>query len=194
MNAKTNTITITGYHGNAETVTIPNYINDVRVTKIQGKEKATAEGFGSWTAGSSIWERAICIDKYYNSISSCVNETVKKVIIPEGIEEIGAHAFEFSANLAEVVIQDSTNGVKSIGEWAFYGCQNLASITIPSSVASIGEYTFAECSKKSSDFEINVTFKENKVPRGYSNYWNYGIFNSKSPTASAYKLTVNYAQ
>ena len=190
VDAKTNTITITGYHGNAETVTIPNYINDVRVTKIQGKEKTISSGY-SFTAGSSIWERAICVDKYYNSISSCVNETVKKVIIPEGIEEIGAHAFEFSINLAEVVIQDSTNGVKAIGEWAFYGCGSLASIKIPSSVTSIGNYVFAEC-KNHSKFEMNVPFKENKVPRGYSEYWNYGRFSPNN--SSTYKLTVNYAQ
>ena len=34
----------------------------------------------------------------------------------------------------------------SIGDYAFYGCSSLASVTIPDSVTSIGEYAFENCS------------------------------------------------
>ncbi len=34
----------------------------------------------------------------------------------------------------------------SIGDWAFYSCRALESITIPNSVTSIGEYAFYRCS------------------------------------------------
>src|ERR1035441_3172194 len=46
-----------------------------------------------------------------------------------------------------VVIPSSTNGlpVTSIGDYAFYICPNLTSITIPSSVTSIGLSAFAAC-------------------------------------------------
>ncbi len=37
------------------------------------------------------------------------------------------------------------NGVTSIGEYAFYYCTSLTSITIPSGVTSIGVYAFANC-------------------------------------------------
>ena len=41
-----------------------------------------------------------------------------------------------------VVIED---GVTSIGQYAFYACTSLASITIPKSVTSIGEFAFNNC-------------------------------------------------
>ena len=43
-----------------------------------------------------------------------------------------------------------TDGVTSIGEWAFYDCTSLTSITIPDSVTSIGDYAFYECSRLTS--------------------------------------------
>ena len=45
--------------------------------------------------------------------------------------------------IKKVVIKD---GVTSIGEWAFYGCSGLTSLTIPNSVTSIGDYAFRDCS------------------------------------------------
>ncbi|MCD8219144.1 MAG: leucine-rich repeat domain-containing protein, partial [Ruminococcus sp.] len=35
--------------------------------------------------------------------------------------------------------------VTSIARWAFYGCDDLATITIPDSVTSIGDYVFYSC-------------------------------------------------
>ena len=37
------------------------------------------------------------------------------------------------------------NGVTNIGESAFYGCENLTDITIPDSVRSICQYAFLDC-------------------------------------------------
>ena len=38
----------------------------------------------------------------------------------------------------------------SIGEFAFYGCTSLASVTIPNSVTSIGDYAFEDCTSLAS--------------------------------------------
>ena len=52
----------------------------------------------------------------------------------------------------EVVIPESVKhegtaySVTSIGEYAFYKCSGLTSVTIPNSVTSIGDYAFYECS------------------------------------------------
>ena len=44
--------------------------------------------------------------------------------------------------IKKVVIE---NGVTSIGNWAFYACENLTYITIPNSVTSIGVFAFYNC-------------------------------------------------
>ena len=38
-----------------------------------------------------------------------------------------------------------SDGVTSIGDFAFYGCTYLGSITVPNSVTSIGDYAFSKC-------------------------------------------------
>lgn len=36
-------------------------------------------------------------------------------------------------------------GLATIGDLAFYGCENLTAVTVPASVTRIGDYAFAEC-------------------------------------------------
>ena len=70
-------------------------------------------------------------------------DKIKKVVIGNGVTNIGDFAFKGCSNLTSVTIP---NSVKSIGEYAFWGCSGLTSITIPNSVTSIGEYAFDGCS------------------------------------------------
>ena len=48
---------------------------------------------------------------------------------------------------ASVTYEGKTYSVTSIGNWAFYGCKEFTSISIPNSITSIGYYAFFECSK-----------------------------------------------
>lgn len=59
------------------------------------------------------------------------------------VTSIGENAFYGCNNLNSVTIPD---GVTSIGENAFYCCTSLTKITIPDSVTSIGNEAFGECS------------------------------------------------
>ena len=65
-----------------------------------------------------------------------------KLIIQEGVTSIGNYAFWSCTGLTSVTIG---NGVTSIGEDAFLSCTNLTSVTIPDSVTSIGGGAFYGC-------------------------------------------------
>ena len=56
--------------------------------------------------------------------------------------DIGNFAFYDCTNLTSVTIP---NGVTSIGASTFRGCSSLTSIVIPSSVTSIGDTAFRKC-------------------------------------------------
>ena len=74
-------------------------------------------------------------------------DKIKKVIIEDGVTNIGNDAFTGSSNLTSVEIP---NSVTSIGDGAFYGCISLTSVEIPNSVTSIGESAFQHCSRLTS--------------------------------------------
>ncbi len=116
----------------------------------------------------------------------------RRVIIPDGITEIGDYAF-FQRDVFEIVIPNSVvhigkyafencillmniiipPGVKSIGECAFSGCKSLKHIDIPSSVTSIKQHAFRHCAKlENVRIFGNVDRIENAVFQGCSNLTN----------------------
>ena len=109
---------------------------------------------------------------------------IKKVIIEEGVTNIGDNAFNGCPKLAEVHIPKT---VKKIGDSAFQDCTALAKIDIPDSVKSVGSYAFVGCTGlkevhthwKSSDdinfglfvfYKYGASWPQNRiiyVPAGY---------------------------
>ena len=69
------------------------------------------------------------------------------VEISNGVTSIGSYAFKSCFFLTSITIP---NSVTSIGDWAFSGCDALTSVTIPNSVTSIGGRAFDGCSKLTS--------------------------------------------
>ena len=134
--------TITKYLGVvSNTLTIPNYIDGVAVTRIQGIED------------QSIFQNAD-----YGDI-------LEEIIISEGITEIGDYGFQNCWSLTNITIPNELtvlgysvfedcdsltaitlpNGLTTIPGGAFYDCDRLTNVIIPTSVTSIGEYSFANC-------------------------------------------------
>ncbi len=69
-------------------------------------------------------------------------DSITKVIIENGVEDIGEYAFYECSAIKSV---DISSSVKIIGEKAFYDCTSLESIDIPSSVKSIEYSAFKQC-------------------------------------------------
>ena len=75
------------------------------------------------------------------------NESVKQVIIGDGVTTIGDWAFSYCRALTSITIP---NSVTTIGDYAFESCSSLTSITIPNSVTTIGDNAFESCSSLTS--------------------------------------------
>jgi len=88
----------------------------------------------------------------YHSNGNCLIETASKklvtgcktsVIPTDGtVTSIGDYAFYDCYKLTSVTIPDS---VTSIGDYTFYGCSSLTSVNIPDSVTNIGDDAFYGC-------------------------------------------------
>ena len=70
------------------------------------------------------------------------NETLKDVIIPDGVTSIEYCAFQGCNSLTNIDIPDS---VENIGEAAFLFCSSLKGIDIPAGVEHIGVMAFGDC-------------------------------------------------
>ena len=65
--------------------------------------------------------------------------------------------YNYRDRINNVIIKD---GVKSIGETAFWDCKRLTSITLPASVTAIGSYAFYACSGLET---INIPYSVEKI-------------------------------
>lgn len=100
-------------------------------------------------------------------IRTSTNELVfgtKKTIIPGSVTSIGNFAFYECFDLTTITIPE---GVTSIGNYAFNGCAYLTAITIPEGVVTIGNYAFERCSRLTT-----IT-----IPEGVETIGNYAFNN-----------------
>ncbi len=65
-----------------------------------------------------------------------------KLIIEDGVREIGDDAFRRASCLGEVLIPDT---VETIGGYAFWECTGIRTVDLPESLIQIGNGAFADC-------------------------------------------------
>lgn len=78
------------------------------------------------------------------SFKDVIERTAATPMLPSNLTKIGNYAFYGCSNLA---LTSLPSGVTSIGTYAFYGCGNLALTSLPSGVTGIGNCAFQNCSK-----------------------------------------------
>lgn len=153
------TITITGYKGTSEDITIPETINRLTVTSI-GADAFSNKQIKSVTIPNtvtSIGERAfqnnqletIEIPNQVTNIDSYAfaNNNLTSITLPENITTISNSAFENN----DITNLSIPNNVKSIAMNAFKN-NNILSLIIPKNIQTLGEGAFAENSL------LNVVF------------------------------------
>ena len=109
--------------------------------------KVTADGTVTLEAGQNIGDGAFA-----------GNANVTKVIIPEGMTEIGEYAF-YDSSVKEIVLPES---LTSIGTYAF-AFSDIESITIPASLEFIGDYAFAFSALKEATIEATALVKSSST-------------------------------
>jgi uncharacterized repeat protein (TIGR03803 family) len=150
-------ITITGYTGLGDVVTIPTNINGLTVTKIGTNAfydltrvtsvtiPASVTNIGDYAfydctklTGVTVLASLPYIGNYV--FGGCTE--LAGITIPASIASIGTNAFQYCISLASITIP--TN-VTAIDDYAFEHCGSLTAVTIPASVTNIGQCPFAFC-------------------------------------------------
>ncbi len=65
-----------------------------------------------------------------------------EVILPEGVESVGAYAFAYCESLRAVTLPE---GLKSLGEMAFFVCGALREVVIPEGIEVLPAGVFSDC-------------------------------------------------
>lgn len=115
---------VCGYKGQEEIITIPTEINGKSVRKISGRKNAKKPTDTVFFNKSDMFPET---------------DTVKEVIVPEGIISVGIYAF-WGSKLEKITLPES---LTYIGYKAFNSC-TLTSVTIPKNVKNIGDCAFGD--------------------------------------------------
>ena len=154
---------------NLTSITIPNSVTSIEnfafsyctsLTSITIPNSVTSIGYGAFHCCTSL--TSINVDsnnEKYMSDNGVLYTKDKKTLIQypskkegteylilQGVESIGDYAFEGCENLINITIPDSVTSIMG----AFKGCSSLINITIPNSVTSIGGSAFECCSSLTS--------------------------------------------
>ncbi len=169
-------VTITGYTGSGGAVTIPSSINGLPVTCIGSYAFAGVTTLTSVTFPTGITNIGLQAFAYCGSLTSitipsnvahliigieafayCVNLT--SLNIPAGVTDIGFEAFYDCPSLVAITVDPANAGFSSVNGVLFNKDQSIiyqfpggiaGSFTIPASVTTIGNNSFAYCAKLNS--------------------------------------------
>ena len=127
-------------------VTIPDSVTSIGERAFYYCSSMTSINVGSGNPNYSSLN-GVLFNKDVSILIACPNGLQGEYEIPDSVTSIGDYAFYYCSGLTSVTIPDS---VKSIGFYAFSSCSRLTSVTIPDSVTSIRESMFSGCTSLTS--------------------------------------------
>lgn len=83
--------------------------------------------------------------------------SLKGFYMGEALENIGARAFSGSGMQSAPLAQASN--LRNVGDWAFEGCRDLRSASLPAGVSTVGDGCFAHCPQLAS-----VNYQSDQIP------------------------------
>lgn len=135
----------------------PHLVGDQFDASVSAGSSTTKMAFKVIDAENKYVSVGMGIDEELGLMTSIPDYTSGRVVIPSTVKgydgqtykvtQISAGAFFGCAEVTSVVLPST---VTEIGQAAFYGCAALSSFTIPSSVTTIGDDAFSGCSGLSS--------------------------------------------
>ncbi len=164
-------IRIVKLHGRCAEVRIPETIEGLPVVAIGERAFATEEEVPVAEAAEEREAMASLVEGEGGAIAG--GQALRRVFLPDTIEDIGPYAFHGCTFLERVSLPASLKeistrmfdgcgsleqltlpaGLRAIGDYAFYGCSSLKRLHLPETVARIGKYAFYNCRKME---EINI--------------------------------------
>ena len=103
---------------------------------------------GNWgtTYYKNIWTTSITFGDEVEHIPAYLcyyfQGELRNLTIPDNVKTIGNYAFYGCSNLVSLKLGV---GMTEIGKYAFYNCSKLTSLTIPDNVTTINQYAFNSC-------------------------------------------------
>ena len=153
---------VTGYNGNAESITIPSKSPDGHIVNTVG-----ASAF-AWYYHDGKPTTEIIIP---NTITVIEDEAFRyfdgNLVIPDSIVTIGESAFRGCHGLAELHVPESC---VFIGDYAFRSWENATSIYLPEHLQHIGAFAFENCSAVTT-----ITIPDSVTYIGEGAFYNCGM-------------------
>lgn len=128
------TVEITGYHGTAAEVTIPDTLDGKTVTSLGSKAFANLDFLTSVTLPSGL------VTVGNHAFQDCDKLTTMN--LNSGLTHIGEGAFEHLDALETITFPDS---LAIIGPWAFANCRKLTNLQLPQNLEIIYYCAFIHC-------------------------------------------------
>lgn len=121
------------------------FVADVRSSALARLEASRKKKPEKQKLSNALFEYMLYPD--HAEILRVLDPTVTEAVIPSRIDglpvtKIGDHAFFKHGKLTSVIISD---GVQTIGNWAFASCSSLENLQIPETVTRIGDSAFFHC-------------------------------------------------